>query len=477
MRESHGPPAYVVIGPVPVRDPPNSGRGPGQAERAARVRGQQVVDDLVLVRPGGGLRPGRPPAAGPARPGRRPARAAPHAPPTGITGRHQHRRVADQLGRARRPGVLTSGSPASSASWATSARASQVEVSSARSAASSSEPRSSRCPSRRDRQPLGRDPGLQPRPLRPLPHDQEHQPGVRRYAGRDVQHQAEVLLRGQPGHGQHQRRLADRGRAGPQRRSRARWPAGSAGAATGSQPGPPGPEPRRLGHQVAAGAEREVGPAGHQPLQQPGRPAPDRPEPARRCARSPPAGTRASRVDRHRQRAGLVTVGVHHVGTAEPGQVGQRPDVEDRRRSRGPRRSPPGRTPGPRARGPPAGDRCWPRAGRSRRCWRSAPVRSSLRSHLGLGARSGAVARAGRPAPAPPAAAHRRTPPWRPPPGRPRPRRPRAGRRRPAAEPAAAPAPPASMAPAAPPTSAGSARRRLGRPGRAGPAASRPRRR
>ena len=74
------------------------------------------------------------PPAGPAPPGRRPAGAAPGRPPAASPGRPArppHRPVP----RCRPTRVLISGSPASSASWATRARASQVEVSRARSAA------------------------------------------------------------------------------------------------------------------------------------------------------------------------------------------------------------------------------------------------------------------------------------------------------------------------------------------------------
>jgi hypothetical protein len=89
-----------------------------------------------------------------------------------------------------------------------------------------------------------------------------------RVRGGDVQHQAQVLLRRQPGDGQHQGVVGTdaelRPRRGPvpgvRRRYRRRGDRG--------QPGRPRAEPLGLGHQIAARPEGEGRPASHQSLQQ-----------------------------------------------------------------------------------------------------------------------------------------------------------------------------------------------------------------
>ena len=473
---AHGPPAYRRYRRRSCRHPPESDPEASRRSTSRRTRraGRRPRRPRRASRR---LGPGPLPASGRARPGRRGQSEQRR------TRRRRHRPAAPARRRrrparaSRRPGWRPAAAPASSASWATSARASQVEVSRARSAASSRIRRRPAWPSRRTGSRSVAIRRLQPRPLRPLPHHEEHQPGVRRYAGRDVEQQVRGSSAGRAGP-----RSAPATSRGP-RPSRARSAArgsvaaGSAGAATGASRALARPESGRLGHQVAAGAERQLGPAGHHPLQQPRGPG-------------GPAGTQHGVVPGHhqrapgqpghreRQRAGLVAVSVHHVGTAQRGQgraaagrraAGSKPWAAAVTAGQNTRTAcPRGRQPGTDAGHMPPDAPVLavstsaifipiprPLGGavrRSRQSWATRPgaASRSAPAYTAVAATASADRRQRRP-PTSPASAS----PW----------------------PAAAPAPPASTAAAAPPSIGRVSPSRLGRPGRAGPATSRPRRR
>ena len=380
--------------------------------------------------------------------------------------------------------VLISGSPASSASWATSARASQVEVSRARSAA-----REQRAAGRPDdraagpaaarrrsaaRAPAARAPRRRPRTAGP--------PGPRTRGG-DVQRACPGSSAAPAG-----RTVSTTGRpADSPSRARAILAAtvadGQRRGGDRSQPSPARPEPdcasatrsllaprvrsapratsrcsTRAGPSRAVRAEHGVVPGDHQRY-------PD--DPARPAAPAPPA---------------LIAVRVHDVGARDAGpgrSAAAPPDPDLPSRWRG------AVTAGQNTRtvwpaGHASAARCWPRAGRSPRCWRVSTCAIFMIDSTSTGAAAASAPRAGRAARA---RSSRSTPTkitvaeQRP--ARSRPASPPAGRRRPAAEPATAQAPAASDGRAGTPASIG--RASAGRPaaGRthAGPAASRRRRR
>ena len=139
---SHGPPAYVV-GALSHGEP--AGVVPealiASISSDVGIRAHQIIDDIVFVGPGGGLTQAGFPRAAPLvglSASATICRAASSTSPGGTS------TAAESTSSSIPPTrVLTSGTPASSASWATNARASQVEVNSARSAAASNEPMSS----------------------------------------------------------------------------------------------------------------------------------------------------------------------------------------------------------------------------------------------------------------------------------------------------------------------------------------------